>query len=211
MSSHCSSPTSEFHIPTLFLVRPQGLLFTPAAEAWGGPSPYREGRSFAFSISLETPDSNQLFLRWRVCFYLLGCPMPPTLPPTSARSPTMTIVNMEILPLPWKFRWNTTPGKSVAFLPLCCVHCYFRIINKIVAISALVHQFFCAHCVIVDIISLLILQSSQSGWEWNKTQGQKWNCKVPMKCLSLAICWVELARMWCFLWLVLFTASNIHG
>ena len=61
-SSPFSSPTSEFqllvlstHVLSLFFVRSQGLLFTPAAEAQGGPRPNREGCSFAFSIVLEIP------------------------------------------------------------------------------------------------------------------------------------------------------------
>ena len=52
-SSPFSSPTSEFqllvlstHVLSLFFVRSQGLLFTPAAEAQGGPRPNKEGCSF---------------------------------------------------------------------------------------------------------------------------------------------------------------------
>lgn len=61
----------------------------------------------------------------------------------------MTIVNMEILPLPWKFRWNTTPWKSAASK-------VFRILlfqnnpkEIVVAIYALVRQFFVPIGVIV--------------------------------------------------------------
>ena len=49
------------HVLSLFFLRSQSLLFTPAAEAWGGSRPYREGCSFAFSIVLEISNINQLF------------------------------------------------------------------------------------------------------------------------------------------------------
>ena len=114
-----------------------------------------------------------LFLRWRVCFFLLGCPTPLTLPPTSTRSPTMTIVNMETLPLPWKFRWKTTPGKSAAFLHLCFIYCHFQRMLR----------FFC-HRDVCTWPSIFLGQSivdticSQSGWEWNKTDSNE-NAKLP--------------------------------
>ena len=65
---------------------------------------------------------DHFFLRWRECFFLRSCPLPLTLSPTSIRSPMMTIVNMETLPLPWKFRWKTTP---------CVPYCYFQAIQPL--------------------------------------------------------------------------------
>ena len=51
-----------------------------------------------------------IFLRWRVCLFPPDCLTPRTSPPTSTRSTMTTIVNMETLPLPWRFRWKQHLG-----------------------------------------------------------------------------------------------------